>query len=242
MLEAFRPGDEFVSNADLARRSGLPKSTITRLTHTLCHLGYLERGEDQNGYRLLSHILTLGQPFLHRQRIRDFARPLMQQLAQETRCSVALGVRDGLEMIFIERVRVHASVMALQDIGSRVPIGLTSMGRAYLAGLPRAEQEDLCDQLARSMSKEKWQVTKEAIEREIKRYARLGYCFGLGEWRTHASGVSVPIIVGDGSILSMNCGGLRTVMTNRKLDEAGQKLKGIARQILADQRMHIAER
>ena len=235
VLEAFRPGDEFVTNADLAKRTGLPKPTITRLTHTLCTLGYVERAVDGRGYRLHPHILTLGQPILLKLRIRQVARPLMQELAEATHFSIALGIRDGLDMIFIERARVSAGPTLPQDIGSRVPIPFTSMGRAYLAGLKRAEREMLLDRLSRVGSKEQWLKTRAAIEREFERYRTHGYCFGLGEWKAHTCGVSVPIVLRDDSVLSLNCGGLCTKMTGRRLAEMGERLKKMAKQVLSSQ-------
>jgi DNA-binding IclR family transcriptional regulator len=235
LLEAFRPGDEFVSNAELARRTGLPRPTITRLAHTLCELGYLGRGDDRRGYRLHPHVLSLGQPILVRLRVRQIARPLMQQLANESRFSIALGVRDGLDMIFIERVRTSRTPSLAQDIGSRVPIATTSMGRAYLAGLRRRELEPLLEQLSRIGSKESWIKARAAIDRELERYRTHGYCFGLGEWKAHTCGVSVPIVLHDGSVLSMNCGGMCTHMTGKRLGEMGERLKAIAKQILSSQ-------
>jgi DNA-binding IclR family transcriptional regulator len=235
LLEAFRPGDEFVTNAELARRTGLPRPTITRLAHTLCELGYLGRGDDRRGYRLHPHVLSLGQPILVRLRVRQVARPLMQQLANESRFSIALGVRDGLDMIFIERVRTGRTPALAQDIGSRVPIATTSMGRAYLAGLRRRELEPLLEQLSRIGSKEGWLKARAAIDRELERYRAHGYCFGLGEWKAHTCGVSVPIVLHDGSVLSMNCGGMCTHMTGKRLGEMGERLKKIATQILSSQ-------
>ncbi len=235
LLEAFRPGDEYVTNADLAKRTRLPRPTITRLTHTLCELGYLVRGDDRRGYKLHPHILTLCQPILVKLRVRQMARPLMQQLADETRFSIALGVRDGLDMIFIERARVGTAPSLAQDIGSRVPIAFASMGRAYLAGLRRREREALLDQLSRVGSKENWLKTRAAIDRELERYRTHGYCFGLGEWKAHTCGVSVPIVLRDGSVLSVNCGGLCTHMTAKRLGEMGERLKAMAKQILSSQ-------
>lgn len=235
LLECFRPGDEFIANADLAMRTGLPKPTVTRLTHTLCELGYLERGDDRRGYRLNPHVLTLGQPILLKLRIRQVARPLMQELADATRCSVSLGVRDSLDMIFIERARARDTTTLAQDIGARVPIPLTSMGRAYLAGLKRPEREALLDRLSRVGSREAWRKTREAIDRELERYRMRGYCFGLGEWKAHASGVSVPLVLRDQSVLALNCGGSCASMTGGRLDEIGERLKVLAKQILSSQ-------
>ncbi|MDE1714428.1 helix-turn-helix domain-containing protein, partial (plasmid) [Chromobacterium amazonense] len=52
VLAAFRPGEGALSNQELARRTGLPKSTVSRLSYTLTRLGYLQPEGDGGPYRL----------------------------------------------------------------------------------------------------------------------------------------------------------------------------------------------
>ena len=62
VLRAFRAQDRGVSNAELSRRTGFPKPTLSRLTFTLMSLGYLHLDQDTGRYFLHPHILTLGYP------------------------------------------------------------------------------------------------------------------------------------------------------------------------------------
>jgi DNA-binding transcriptional ArsR family regulator len=64
ILRCFRPGEIYLTNTELAKRTGLPKPTISRLTHTLTRLGYLEYSEDQGRYQLGSGVLALGYSLL----------------------------------------------------------------------------------------------------------------------------------------------------------------------------------
>jgi DNA-binding IclR family transcriptional regulator len=232
LLEAFRPGDDLLTNAELAARCGLPRPTVSRLTHTLCELGYIERGEDGAGYYLTPRILTLGHPMLAKLRIRQVARPLMQEMARETHLSVGLGVRDGLEIVFIERVRNSAASFLVQDIGARCPIGVSSMGRAYLAGLEANEREAILEELEATIPKKDWPCTLNSIEREMKRFATSGYCFSLGEWKNQAFGVSVPLVLPDGTVVAMNCGGMGPKVKALSFDKLGRRLNLLAKRIL----------
>ena len=102
VLSAFRSRDRTLGNQELARRCGLPKSTISRLTYTLTKQGYLEHAQDGNGnpgYRLGSAVLALGSAMLARMDMRQLARPLMQELADSSQAMVSLGIRDRLSMI-----------------------------------------------------------------------------------------------------------------------------------------------
>jgi DNA-binding IclR family transcriptional regulator len=240
LLEAFRAGDEFLSNADLSSRSGLPRPTISRLTHTLCELGYLEPTEDHRGFRLTPRMLTLSHPVLAKIRFRQVARPLMDEFSKRTQLSLALGVRDGHDMVFVERAKSYATSYLTQDIGARVPIALSSMGRAYLAGMQPEEREILLDEIARTVSAQRWQQMRASIERELARYAASGYCFSFGEWKAQAYGVSVPILLHDGTMFAINCGGMGPLVKMASFDEVGQRLKAIVTRMLASQGREVA--
>ena len=108
VLGAFRSRDRTLGNQELARRCGLPKSTISRLTYTLTKQGYLEHAQDGNGnpgYRLGSAVLALGSAMLARMDMRQLARPMMQELADRSQAMVSLGIRDRLSMIYVENCR-----------------------------------------------------------------------------------------------------------------------------------------
>jgi len=108
ILQVFSPGDDLLTNAEIAGRARLPKATVTRLTYTLCKLGYLARDPAGTGYRLDPHVLTLGFPVLARMGVRELARPMMQALAEREGVTVSMGIRDGTHMIYVERVRSSA--------------------------------------------------------------------------------------------------------------------------------------
>ena len=87
VLSAFRSRDRMLGNQELARRCGLPKSTISRLTYTLVKHGYLEHTEDASGapgYKLVSAVLALGGAMIARMDMRALARPLMQDVADRS--------------------------------------------------------------------------------------------------------------------------------------------------------------
>ena len=137
VLRAFRPSDNFLSHSQIVERTGLPGPTVTRILHTLQVLRYVSTHESAKLYRLHPHLLSLGYPVLARFNIRQIARPIMQELANYSRATVALGVRDGAEMIYVERARDKTVVTAHPlDIGSRMPVATSAQGRAWLAGQP----------------------------------------------------------------------------------------------------------
>ncbi|WP_054698374.1 IclR family transcriptional regulator [Geotalea toluenoxydans] len=90
VLSCFHPSDHFLGNQDIAKRTKLPKSTVSRLTFTLSELGYLNYCKTANKYSLGNAVIALGYAKLGQMDIRRISRPLMQALAEHTQASVNL--------------------------------------------------------------------------------------------------------------------------------------------------------
>ncbi len=207
VLTCFRSGDELLGNHELARRSGLPKSTISRLTYTLTKLGYLHFAQEAVKYRLGTATLALGSAMLARMDIRRLARPMMQELADFSRAMVSLGVRERLNLIYIENCRSQSALTLSLDVGSRIPIATTAMGRAYLAAMSDTERADVLDQI-RAQDETNWPKIRAGIDDALEQYQRYGCCGSFGEWQKDVNAIAVAFRVGnDSPILSINCGG-----------------------------------
>jgi DNA-binding IclR family transcriptional regulator len=134
VLRAFRPSDGLLGNQEIAARTNLPKPTISRLTYTLTKLGYLTPVPRFEKYQLAPAAMALGYSALANMGIRHLSDPYRDQLMRETGGAVAIGARDRLSMIYFGQSRSELTVGVLLDVGSKVPIATTAMGRAYLCG------------------------------------------------------------------------------------------------------------
>lgn len=205
VLSAFRARDRVLGNQELARRCGLPKSTISRLTHTLTRLGYLEAVAE--GYRLGSAVLALGGAMLARVDVRQRARPLMQDLADATQTMVSLGVRDRLGMIYVENCRSDAAITLSLDVGSRLPLASSAMGRAYLAGCDGDERDRLLEQL-RAQDAKAWPRLRAGIEQALAHYREYGCCASFGDWQKDVNAIAAPLRPeGGNTSMVISCGG-----------------------------------
>jgi DNA-binding IclR family transcriptional regulator len=196
VLQCFGPKDGWLGNQEIARRTGLAKPTVSRLTHTLTRLGYLRYSESLAMYALGNAVVTMGFSALAQMDVRQVARPQMQALAELTRTAVHLAVRHRHSMLFIDTYRSSAAFPA--EIGSRIPMATTSTGHAYLCGLSEEQREALLEELRR-IRPSAWPMTAKAIERGVREYQRAGYCLGLGEWRRELHAVAAPLVLADGS-------------------------------------------
>lgn len=232
ILRAFRPSDGLLSNQEIAARTGIPKPTVSRLTYTLTKLGYLSYSERLERYQLGTGVLALGYSSLASMGIRQVARPLMQEVADETGASVSLGSRDRLSMVYLENCHGQGALTLRLQVGSRVPVATTAMGRAFLAALPDAERSYLLDHIRRK-DEQAWPRVKQGIEQAVLDYQEKGYCISAGEWERDVNAVGVPLILDDGSdVVAFNAGGPSFRLPREELDvHLGPRMVNLVRTV-----------
>src|SRR5690606_26151457 len=125
----------------LAERTSLSRATVSRLTYTLTTRGMLLYDKQLRRYRLGAAALSLSYPLLASISIRQLARPLMRQLADQVGGSVSIGMQERLHMVYLETSRGHEAIGFRPDIGAQLPMLSTAMGRAWLAQAPESEYE-----------------------------------------------------------------------------------------------------
>lgn len=207
VLACFRTGESTLSNQELAQRCKLPKSTVTRLTATLTKLGYLIHVPESGRYRLGTACLALGSAMLTRLDVRKIARPLMQELASATHATVSLGVRDRLSMIYVENCRSSAALTLTLDVGSRIPVATSAIGRAWLAAVSERERHDVMAQV-REIDDLAWPAIEAGIERALHDYRTLGVTCSFGDWQKDVNGIARAFDPGNGlPVMAINVGG-----------------------------------
>jgi DNA-binding IclR family transcriptional regulator len=144
LLETFRPmGGEF-RLTELTVRTGLSKTTAFRLAGELVRLGLLDRSGDV--YQLGGKLFELGSLVPRRLELREAALPFMQDLFETTRATVHLGIREGSEVVYIERIHGHDPLPLPSRIGGRLPLSCTGVGKALLAFSEAEVADDLLAQ------------------------------------------------------------------------------------------------
>ena len=206
VLRAFRSDRAPLTNAELVRRTGLPKATISRLTSTLLQVGFLRLVPGQRGFELSAGALGIGHAYLATNDMLQAAQPLMQELADRLDVSVALGIPDGTDMLYVG-YRVSRKVATLRlGIGSVLPMSTTSIGRAYLWGLPPAQQRALIDEHQRRAGTQ-GEALAASIHASFAELEAEGTCAVLGGYQRGAYGVALPVRLGSrGILMGMSCG------------------------------------
>jgi len=232
VLRAFTPSEGLLGNQEIATRTGLPKATVSRLTYTLMRLGYLSHFTRLGKYQLAPAAMSLGYSALANMRVRQIARPFMQELADYSKASVALGSRDRLNLVYIEHCRSETGVTLRLDLGSRVPLATTAMGRALLAALPANERDFLFGHIAKNEGS-RWPEIRAGLEQAVDDVARRGFTLSAGDWQPDVSAVGVPLVPADGSaVVAFNCGAPAYQITRERLEnDIGPRLVNLVRNV-----------
>ncbi|QJQ94382.1 MULTISPECIES: IclR family transcriptional regulator [Halomonadaceae] len=235
LLRAFGAGEEYLGNAELSSRTGIPRPTVSRLTYTLTQLGYLKHNTRLEKYRLGPGILALGYRFLANHGIREIARPFMQQMANATDCNVSLGAADKTSMVYLEACHGSGPLIIRLETGSRLPMATSAIGRAWLCGLHEERRDAVMRELAQAYGEE-WATLEAGILKSQEEYDRYGFCLSEGDWQTDISAVAMPLILEDGAeVMAINCGGASARLSHDILvNKLGPRLKGIVQQIIAE--------
>lgn len=143
LLEAFDVESGALSLTELSRRSGVAKATTHRLANGLVEWGLLERVGTK--YRLGLRLFELGQLVPAQRIIRDAALPYLQELHAATGVTVHLAIRDGLDVLYIDKISGHGAVEMPSRVAGRLPLYVTATGKAILAFSPPALVEEVVE-------------------------------------------------------------------------------------------------
>ncbi len=142
-LIANEPGLGF---AAIQQRLGLPKSSCHLLIGTLCRLGLLQMQGDRS-YVLGLRLFELGAQAANQRHIDRDALPHLRKLAAEVQLTCHLGVREGLEAVYLAKVECEREIKVNTWVGKRLSLNSSSLGKVLLAWLPEQELEDILQHL-----------------------------------------------------------------------------------------------
>lgn len=142
ILSAFSADAHALSLTAIARATALPLSTTHRLVGELTDWGALERGDDGR-YRVGLRLWEVGALAPRSLGLRERAMPYLEDLYEATRQNVQLAVRDGTEVVYVERLAHPEAVRVFTRVGGRMPLHATGVGQVLLAYAPPAVQEQV---------------------------------------------------------------------------------------------------
>ncbi len=206
VLRAFRSHRAPMSNAELVRRTGLPKATVSRLTGTLVQLGFLRNPPGSREFELSTGALAIGHAFVASSELLKAAEVPMQELADQLGVSVALSIRNELDMLYVG-YRASQKVATLRlGVGSVLPMGETAAGHAYLWGQPLEARGHLLAAIERAAGSE-WTGIRTSLMDSFAELDETGACVVFSKYQRNVFAIALPIHVGrEGVVMGLSCG------------------------------------
>jgi DNA-binding IclR family transcriptional regulator len=190
IIEAFTAADDALSLADLVRRTGVAKATVHRLAGELVEWGLLERVD--GGYQLGLRLFEIGQLVPRQRLLREAALPYMEDLLLATQETVHFAVRDGLDVLYVEKIIVHRGVRKQSRVAGRLPLFCTATGKAILAYSPESLLREVIEGGLEPLTRRT--VTAPALLwAQVSRARAEGFAVETEETRLGYSSVAVPV-------------------------------------------------
>jgi DNA-binding IclR family transcriptional regulator len=146
VLQLIAEQDEAPGVSELLSLSGLTRPTLYRILSSLEAEGLVVKNRDKC-YRLGARLIGLAHSALAQVDVRQVARPALASLRDETGETVHLAIRNLDELVYVDKIESRELVRMASTVGTRVPFHSSSVGKAYLAKLPKDEAEQIMTRL-----------------------------------------------------------------------------------------------
>ncbi len=192
MLDAFSAEAPRLTLSEIAQRSDTPLTTAHRLIGALAGWGALVRRPDGR-YEVGRKLWDLGLLASVQLELRQVAAPFLLDVHTATRDTVHLAVREGRSALYVERVSGRESVPVVSQVGSRLPLHATGVGKVLLAAAP----DDVLDRMLGALTRETRHTIADParLRREIAEVRRRGFARTAEEMSLGAASVAVPVPV-----------------------------------------------
>jgi len=229
LMSAFAPEERWLGNGELAQRTGLPPSTVSRIARSLLHCGYLLYDGVQRKYRLSAAVLGLGYAAIAHSAIQRLAGERMAAFAAQHKLHVCLAVRDRLDLVVLEcRRSLESPVMLPLHVGMRVGIALSPMGWSLLAALPELERSYLLENVERRTLRDWTRLRRRALE-GMAQVGDRGYCTAIGEWEPELGILAASVLLEGNAPFVLVCIGASFAMSRARVErELGPRLLAMA--------------
>ncbi|MDP9933813.1 DNA-binding IclR family transcriptional regulator [Paenarthrobacter nicotinovorans] len=195
LLDLFTAPDQVLSISEIARRSGVPKSTTHRLILDLINWGALER--NTKGVSLGVHLFELGSLVPSSSTLRELALPFAHNLNEVTKLTSNIAIREGNDVLYIEKITTRTLKVPHSRVGGRARMHATALGKAILAF---SDPEFVGDVLGGPLLQqtEKTITDPAVLRRELARVRAERVAYDVEESRLGLFCVSAPVFNGQG--------------------------------------------
>ncbi|MGJ4939747.1 IclR family transcriptional regulator [Bradyrhizobium sp. HKCCYLS1011] len=192
VLRCFEGHESRLGNLEISNRCGLPRSTVSRLTHTLTRMGQLVYLPRDQKYRIGPSAVAMSTSMTRGLQLRHLIRQRLQDLAEQLPGTIGFVIPDQFHLVYLEFGRSENAVGLQETTGSRISMASTAAGHAYVAALEPEMGDALLAEMEREMP-EAAKLLRPRLEHNRQFLKERGYVVACGLWSPHINGLALPL-------------------------------------------------
>lgn len=232
ILELLSAEKEGLGVTEIGNRLGLHKSTVHRILASMAERGYIEKNQINGNYKIGFKLVELSSIYLSHVELKTEARPYLWELASRLNMTTHLAILDGIDAIYIEKVDIASSIRLYSQIGRRIPVYCSALGKSLLSGLT---DKDLTIVLSKCVLKKYTAntiVDLDELIKQIKRVRLQGWSIDDEEHDEGIRCVASPIFDYRGKVIAaLSISGTVAVLPREKDEEMGELISSTALKI-----------
>jgi DNA-binding IclR family transcriptional regulator len=192
VLRCFEGQEARLGNLEISNRCGLPRSTVSRLTHTLTRMGQLVYLPRDQKYRIGPSAVAMSTAMMRGLQLRNAIRLRLQEVAELLPGTVGFVIPDRFHLVYLEFGRAANALGLSSSTGTRIAMASTAAGHAYTAALDAEVGDALLAEMEREIP-ESARLLRPRLEANRRALREQGYVVACGMWSPHINGLAVPL-------------------------------------------------
>ena len=232
ILRSFNKSIPKQTVKEISERLGLTRSVVQKLVMTLLDLGLLVQEDATRRYSISPRIMEIASPFLNTSPLIANGRAHVQEIVEQTDMTGALGIREGLETLYLISLEPDASVKANSMAGERTPLHCTATGKCLLAFANDEERASLLPRLPLERFTEYTISDLNGLEQDLEDITKRGYATNLEERVIGLCGIAVPVHTeSEGLVAALSVGIPKASVSQEQYPEFARLASAVARDL-----------
>jgi IclR family pca regulon transcriptional regulator len=193
VLQAFGEAGHPLTLSEVAKALGANSTTATRLCYTLTEIGFIQK-DAQRRYHLTPKVLTLGHSYISGLAWQEVAQYYLERLFKEVQETVNLSTLEGSEMIYLFRIRKRKYLPFDIQIGTKLPVYCTAMGKVLMAMGPPEKIKPILKTLEFKPLTVRTITSLDKFNEELNKVRTKGYAINDEELSIGNRAVGAPVL------------------------------------------------
>jgi len=192
LMDLFARTKKPLSVRDIVDEFSWPRSSAFNIISTLVDHGYLYQPQARGGYYPTSKWMDLAREFSDAQPLPPSVHDLLLELMQQTKETIILAGPQSVSTVYLDVVETAQNIRYSADVGQRLPIHVTAVGRAILAQYTEEERASLLKRIKYQRYEKGTLMSAQAVEQEVQKGIKKGWHLNLANYAYGVAGIAVP--------------------------------------------------